>query len=196
MKTILLADDEVPLRTLVCTTLQDPAYRIVEATDGTSALAIAKRERLDLVILDWMLPDIDGIDIAQMLRQDPATARTPIILLTAKGQDKDQAQARPRHPCLPRQAVQPAGVTRESTGPAQAPIPENEAGHRAVRDTGPDCRHPASTGRGTWPVSAVRSRPEAPPGRRTPQEPGTRRSPRQAPHPGSAEDRLSHVYRP
>jgi DNA-binding response OmpR family regulator len=90
----LLADDEVPLRTLVCTTLQDPAYRIVEASDGTSALAIAKQERLDRIILDRMLPDIDGIDIAKILRQDPETTRIPIIMLSARGQAKDQVQAR------------------------------------------------------------------------------------------------------
>lgn len=91
MKTILLADDEAYLRLLVHTTLNDPAYRILEATDGNQALAIARAEHPDLLVLDWMMPGLSGIAVAQTLRQDPATADIPIIMLTAKGQDLDRA---------------------------------------------------------------------------------------------------------
>jgi CheY-like chemotaxis protein len=94
MKTILLADDEAYLRKLVCTTLADPAYRIVEAADGPAALALARQERPDVVVLDWMMPGLSGIEVAKALRQDPATANIPIIMLTAKGQATDQAQGR------------------------------------------------------------------------------------------------------
>ena len=94
MKTILLADDEAHLRMLVRTTLADPAYRIVEAADGTAALALARQERPDLVVLDWMMPGLSGIDVAKALRQDPTTAHIPIIMLTAKGQATDQAHGR------------------------------------------------------------------------------------------------------
>jgi DNA-binding response OmpR family regulator len=91
MKTLLLADDEAYLRLLVHTTLANPAYRILEATDGTQALTLARTEHPDLLVLDWMMPGLSGLAVAQMLRRDPATAHIPIIMLTAKGQAIDQA---------------------------------------------------------------------------------------------------------
>jgi two-component system phosphate regulon response regulator PhoB len=92
MKTILLADDEAYLRLLVHTTLADPAYHILEATDGNQALTMARTEHPDLLVLDWMMPGISGLAVVQALRQDPATADMPIVMLTAKGQDTDRAQ--------------------------------------------------------------------------------------------------------
>jgi DNA-binding response OmpR family regulator len=92
VKTILLADDEANLRILVRTTLDDPDYCILEAADGTAALDLARQQRPDLLVLDWMMPGINGIDVAQRLRQDPATAHIPIIMLTARGQETDKAQ--------------------------------------------------------------------------------------------------------
>jgi two-component system phosphate regulon response regulator PhoB len=94
MKTILLADDEANLRTLVRTTLDDPAYRILEATDGIAALQLARQEHPDLIVLDWMMPGLSGIEAAKALRQDPATAHIPIIMLTARGQESDKKQER------------------------------------------------------------------------------------------------------
>ena len=95
MKTLLLADDEAPLRMLARITLDDPEYRILEAADGTTALTLARTEHPDLLVLDWMMPGLTGIEVAQLLRQDPHTAGIPIIMLTAKGQaaDKEQGQA-------------------------------------------------------------------------------------------------------
>ena len=90
MKTILLADDEANLRNLVHTTLEDPAYRILEAIDGSQALAMARQERPDLLILDWMMPGMPGIEVARTLHADPATAHLPIIMLTARGQQVDK----------------------------------------------------------------------------------------------------------
>jgi CheY-like chemotaxis protein len=90
MKTILLVDDEEILRTLVHTTLEDPAYHILEAEDGASALEIARREIPALILLDWMMPKMSGIEVARQLRQDPTTAHIPIIMLTAKDQAKDR----------------------------------------------------------------------------------------------------------
>jgi two-component system, OmpR family, phosphate regulon response regulator PhoB len=92
MKTILLADDEANLRILVRTTLEDPDYRILEAADGTSALELARQQHPDLLVLDWMMPGINGIEVAKALRQDPATAHIPIIMLTARGQETDKTQ--------------------------------------------------------------------------------------------------------
>ncbi|MGE0827520.1 MAG: response regulator [Candidatus Binatia bacterium] len=94
MKTILLADDEVNLRMLARITLDDPDYRIIEAEDGLTALALARTERPDLLVLDWMMPGLSGIEVARELRRDPATSHVPIIMLTAKGQEADKAQGR------------------------------------------------------------------------------------------------------
>ncbi len=93
MKTILLADDEEHLRTLVRTTLDQPGYRILESADGAAALALAQRERPDVVVLDWMMPNMTGIEVMTALRRDQATADIPVILLTAKGQRADVTQA-------------------------------------------------------------------------------------------------------
>ena len=93
MKTILLADDEAHLRTLVRTTLDQPGYRILESEDGAAALDLAKRERPDVVVLDWMMPSMTGIEVMTALRRDSATADIPVILLTAKGQRAEVAQA-------------------------------------------------------------------------------------------------------
>lgn len=94
MKTILLADDDANLRTLLRTTLDDPEYRVLEAADGTTALELAGKERPDLVVLDWTMPGMSGLEVAKALGQDPATAHIPVIMLTAKGQEMDKEQWR------------------------------------------------------------------------------------------------------
>jgi signal transduction histidine kinase len=91
--TILLADDEANLRMLVRTTLEHPARRIVEASDGRSALDLARRERPDLVVLDHMMPGMTGLEVLRALRGEPATRPIPIVMLTASGQDKDKLEA-------------------------------------------------------------------------------------------------------
>jgi two-component system phosphate regulon response regulator PhoB len=91
-RTVLLADDEAVLRLLVKTTLRDH-FRVVEAVDGASALAAARRERPDALILDWMMPGMTGVEVAIALRAEPGFATTPIIFLTAKSQDEDRRTA-------------------------------------------------------------------------------------------------------
>ena len=92
MKTILLADDEANLRILVRTTLDESDYYILEAADGTAALDLARQQCPDLLVLDWTMPGINGLDVARALREDPSTAHIPIIMLTARGQEADKAQ--------------------------------------------------------------------------------------------------------
>ena len=69
-KTILIADDEEDLRMLVEITLEDPAYRIVTAVDGEQAIKQIRQIRPDLVILDWMMPRLNGLEVVKLLRQD------------------------------------------------------------------------------------------------------------------------------
>lgn len=93
MKRILLADDEENLRLLVQATLEDPKYEIFEAADGEKALQMARQLGPNLILLDWMMPLMTGIEVARQLRATPETASIPIILLTAKGQERDRRTA-------------------------------------------------------------------------------------------------------
>jgi CheY-like chemotaxis protein len=94
MQTILIADDEPNLRLLVSTTLADPTLRVLEAKDGTEALRMARAELPDLLIVDWMMPGMTGVEVARHLRSDPLTAGIPIVLLTAKAQEADKEMGR------------------------------------------------------------------------------------------------------
>ena len=94
MKTILLADDEENLRLLVHTTIEDSGYTILEAENGTQALELTRTHRPALIVLDWMMPGMTGIEVTRAVRQQPETAEIPIILLTARSQAEDRALAR------------------------------------------------------------------------------------------------------
>lgn len=86
MPTILIVDDEEDIRELIAVTLlREEEYRIVEASNGLEALKQAKNARPDVIILDLMLPEMDGSTVFKNLREDPRTKSTPVIMLTAKG---------------------------------------------------------------------------------------------------------------
>lgn len=90
MKTILLVEDESDLRYIIKTTLENPKYRILEADDGHAALQIAQAEDVDLFLLDWMIPGMSGVAVAEELRRNPRTAEAPIIMVTAKSHETDR----------------------------------------------------------------------------------------------------------
>ena len=92
MNTILIADDEESLRLLIRTTLESPEVTLLEATDGNTALEMARREQPDLIVLDWMMPGKSGIEVTKELRADPRTAPIAIVMLTAMGQEQDRKQ--------------------------------------------------------------------------------------------------------
>ena len=94
MTTILIVDDEPPILDLVRFTLEDTEVRVVEASDGVEALALARRLRPDLILLDVHMPRLDGLEACRQIRRDPALARTPIVMLTAAGQEADRARGR------------------------------------------------------------------------------------------------------
>jgi len=87
---VLIADDEASLRLLVAATLEDERFQITEAKDGTSALAMARAEHPDLVLLDVAMPGLDGLEVCRMIKQDPALAGTTVVMLTAKAQEVDR----------------------------------------------------------------------------------------------------------
>jgi DNA-binding response OmpR family regulator len=94
MTTILIVDDEAPILDLVRFTLEDADVRVVEASDGAEALVLARRIKPDLVLLDVQMPRLNGLEVCRQLRLEPAFARTPIVMLTAAGQESDRARGR------------------------------------------------------------------------------------------------------
>lgn len=94
MTTILIVDDEPPILDLVRFTLEDAEVRVVEASDGVEALALARRLRPDLILLDVHMPRLDGLEACRQIRRDPALAQTPIVMLTAAGQEADRDRGR------------------------------------------------------------------------------------------------------
>jgi two-component system phosphate regulon response regulator PhoB len=84
VKTILIADDEEDLRLLVQVTLEHPSYRILTAVDGCAAMDAVCTHIPDLLILDWMMPGLNGCEVVQKIRLRSDTAGIPIVMLTAK----------------------------------------------------------------------------------------------------------------
>jgi DNA-binding response OmpR family regulator len=85
---ILLVDDEQPIQTLLSFPLQRDGYEVVQASDGNEALARFSEETFDLVVLDLMLPRMDGLEVCKRLRAKGSTV--PIIMLTAKSEEIDK----------------------------------------------------------------------------------------------------------
>ncbi len=86
---ILAVDDEKHIVRLVQVNLERAGYEVVTANDGKEALQKVAEENPDLVVLDVMMPYMDGFEVLQNLRRNPATRDIPVIMLTAKAQDAD-----------------------------------------------------------------------------------------------------------
>lgn len=87
MVKILLVDDEPNIREIVGLYLRCEGYTVVEATDGDEALELYRRHRPDLVILDLILPKLDGLEVCRRIQSE---GRVPLIMLTAKGEEEDR----------------------------------------------------------------------------------------------------------
>lgn len=84
-KTILVADDESHILNVVSLKLRNAGFRVVTARDGQEAFELAVSEMPDLLITDYHMPQLSGIELCQKLKQDPATSSIPAIMLTARG---------------------------------------------------------------------------------------------------------------
>ncbi|ATR22661.1 Phosphate regulon transcriptional regulatory protein phoB [Roseomonas mucosa] len=91
--TILVVEDEAPLLTLLRYNLERQGFRVEEAADGQEALLRVSEGRPDLVLLDWMLPSLSGLEVCRQLRRRPATRDLPIIMVTARTEDQDAVRA-------------------------------------------------------------------------------------------------------
>ena len=89
-ETILVVDDDKEIVRLVRGYLQQAGYDVLVAYDGETAVHTLRRENVDLLVLDLMLPDRDGWDITRLIRSDASLAHTPIIMLTARVEDVDK----------------------------------------------------------------------------------------------------------
>ncbi|OGK90407.1 MAG: hypothetical protein A2X51_15370 [Candidatus Rokubacteria bacterium GWC2_70_24] len=92
MTTILVADDEPPILELIRFTLEDDQVRVVEARDGLEALRLAQAVRPELCFLDVQMPELDGLAVCRLLRQDPGLAGSRIVMLTAASQEADRVR--------------------------------------------------------------------------------------------------------
>lgn len=87
MSTILLVEDAQELAQVIIRELEGDNYRVLHAADGLTGLSLHEREQPDLIILDWMLPKLDGLDLLRHIRQSSAV---PVLMLTARGEEADR----------------------------------------------------------------------------------------------------------
>jgi DNA-binding response OmpR family regulator len=92
MTTVLVIDDEAPIRLLCRVNLEAEGMPVLEAGDGPSGLEKARAEQPDVILLDVMMPGLDGWGVAEALLEDERTAEIPIIFLTARAEFRDRAR--------------------------------------------------------------------------------------------------------
>ena len=91
---ILVVDDEIYIVHILDFSLGMEGYEVLTALDGEQALEKARAEKPDLVVLDIMMPKLDGYETCRLIKSDPKTKNIPVILLTAKGREVDQKLGR------------------------------------------------------------------------------------------------------
>ena len=94
MKKILVVEDERRIRQLLVDILVDEGYEVIEAEDGGEGLEKVRSEHPDIILLDVMMPVMDGYQVLEKLKSDSAIQAIPVIMVTAKGQDTDVIRAR------------------------------------------------------------------------------------------------------
>jgi len=131
-QTILVVDDEPQIVRLVRAYLEEAGFRVVTAYDGEGALAVARRERPDLVVLDVLMPRMDGLEFTRRVRRE---RDVPIIMLTARAEETDRvvglelgADDYVTKPFSPRELVARVRAVLRRTQPSPAPAPVLRAG--------------------------------------------------------------------
>lgn len=89
MATVLVVEDEQHIGEMITFKLTNAGHRVVRARDGEEALAVAAQEQPDIILLDVMMPVLSGFEVLRRLRADSARPGVPIIMVTAKGQERD-----------------------------------------------------------------------------------------------------------
>ncbi|MCU4159042.1 phosphate regulon transcriptional regulator PhoB [Acidiphilium sp. AL] len=144
---VLIVEDEAPLVTLLRYNLEKQGFRVDEAGDGTEALTKITESPPDLLLLDWMLPTLSGIELCRQIRRRPAMRGLPVIMLTARAEDQDAVRGLETgaddyitKPFSPEALIARirALLRRSGTGPAKSPlifhdIELDPATHRVTR---------------------------------------------------------------
>ncbi|WP_027350951.1 phosphate regulon transcriptional regulator PhoB [Halotalea alkalilenta] len=91
-RTVLIVDDESSIRDMIAIALEMADFQVLEADNAQRALALAVDERPDMILLDWMMPGISGVELARRLKREETTREIPVILLTAKGEEDNKVQ--------------------------------------------------------------------------------------------------------
>ena len=144
---VLLVEDDASLAELLVYHLQRAGYGVTHTTDGEEALLLAREHTPDLVLLDWMIPNLSGIEVCRQLRRTQATANVPIIMLTARGEEDDRVRGLETgaddyitKPFSPRELVARVGAVLRRVRPAlagellsYADIEMDTAGHKVRR---------------------------------------------------------------
>src|SRR3954469_16276244 len=122
-RTILVADDESHILHVVSLKLRNAGYRVLTAHDGQEALEAAQQERPDLIITDYHMPQLSGLELCRKLKQDTSLPQIPVIMLTARGyhlepQDTEQSGILKMlsKPFSPRQLLATVNEVLETTG--------------------------------------------------------------------------------
>lgn len=90
---VLVVDDDPSILLLCRVNLELDGFRVLEAADGATALELAREHRPDIVLLDLMLPDIDGFQVLRELKEDPQRRDLPVVILTARTDDQDKVRS-------------------------------------------------------------------------------------------------------
>lgn len=89
---ILVVEDEKPIREMVYFALESDGYEIIEAADGRQATERLAQRNPDLILMDWMLPDVSGLELVRRIKRDEVTKEIPIIMLTAKTEERNKIE--------------------------------------------------------------------------------------------------------
>ena len=89
---ILVVEDEEPIQILLSYNLESEGYRVRHTAEGEEVAQLVADERPDLIVLDWMLPGISGIEVCRLLRAKPETRDIPIIMLTARSEEAERVR--------------------------------------------------------------------------------------------------------
>ncbi|MBI4685323.1 MAG: response regulator [Nitrospirae bacterium] len=90
MSKVIVIDDEPFILMMIEDKLQRAGIKVITLRESVNAMPVIKNEHPDLIILDWMMPELSGIELCKMIKSNPAISNIPVFMLTAKGQEADE----------------------------------------------------------------------------------------------------------
>lgn len=90
MKKVMVIDDEPFILMMVEDKLKRAGFKVITLRESVKAMELIRKEMPDLILLDWMMPELSGIELLKLIKADPALSPIPVFMLTAKGQEEDE----------------------------------------------------------------------------------------------------------